>query len=154
MSRAGDGGSQEEQTVEPTDQPRQVRYINPTDLLHNRAFTQVVVVPAPSRTIYIGAQHAVDGSGEIIGPGDLAAQTEQTLKNLEVCLDAAGATIDDLVQWTIYVVQGQPLQPSFRIFQQWWGNREDPPANTVVFVAGFARPEFLVGIDAIATVAE
>jgi enamine deaminase RidA (YjgF/YER057c/UK114 family) len=97
-------------------------------------------------------QNAVDAAHNIIGKGDIAAQTEQVLKNIQTCLDAAGAKRDHIIQWNIYVLQGQPIEPAFAVGQRWWGNLPNPPLNTVIFVAGFSPPDFLVGIDAIAVV--
>ena len=129
-----------------------VQYINPEGLLKNPAFTQLAVVSGPAKTVYIGMQNAVDASRNIIGNGDIAAQTEQVLKNIQICLDAAGAKPEHIVQWNIYVAQGQPIQAAAAVGQRWWGNRPNPPLNTVVFVAGFSPPDFLVGIDVIAVV--
>ncbi len=129
-----------------------VEYINPTGLIRNNAFTQVVTVSGPAKTIYIGAQNAVDGSGTIVGKGDIAAQTQQVLKNIAICLEACGAGPDHLIQWSIYIAQGQPIQQAFGVFQQWWGNRPNPPANTVMFVSGFMPPDFLLAIEAIAVI--
>jgi len=129
-----------------------VQYINPESLLKNPAFTQLAVVSGPAKTVYIGMQNAVDASRNIIGKGDIAAQTEQVLKNIQICLDAAGAKPEHIVQWNIYVAQGQPIQAAAAVGQRWWGNRPNPPLNTVVFVAGFSPPDFLVGIDVIAVV--
>lgn len=129
-----------------------VRYINPANLPKNPAFTQVVAVTGPVKTVYIGMQNAVDASRNIIGKGDIAAQTEQVLKNLQACLDAAGAKREHIVHWNIYVAQGQPIQAAFEAGQRWWGNRPNPPANSVIFVPIFTPPDFLVGIDAVAVV--
>jgi enamine deaminase RidA (YjgF/YER057c/UK114 family) len=129
-----------------------VQYINPDSMIRNPAFTQVVAVTGPVKTVYVGAQTAVDASGAIVGKGDIAAQTEQTLKNVQTCLEAAGARLEHLIQWNIYIVQGQPIQPAFEVGQRWWGGRPNPPANSVMFVAGLTHPDFLVGIDAIAVV--
>ena len=49
---------------------------------------------------------------------------------------------------------GQPLRPAFEVSQQIWGRRPNPPAISVMFVAGLANPEFLVEMDAIAVVVE
>jgi enamine deaminase RidA (YjgF/YER057c/UK114 family) len=65
-----------------------VQYLNPESLPRNPAFTQVVVASGPVRTVYLGAQTAVDASGTLVGKGDVAAQTEQILKNIETCLQA------------------------------------------------------------------
>ncbi len=129
-----------------------VQYLNPDGLVKNPAFTQVVVASGPVKTVYIGMQNAVDGSRNIVGKGDIAAQTEQTLKNVQICLEAAGAKPEHIVLWTIYIAQGQSIQVGAAAGQRWWGNRPNPPANSVVIVAEFAPPDFLVGIEAIAVV--
>jgi enamine deaminase RidA (YjgF/YER057c/UK114 family) len=129
-----------------------VEYLNPEGLPRNPAFTQVVSVTGPVRTVYVGMQNAVDASGTIVGRGDVAAQTAQVLKNVQTCLEAAEARPEHLVQWTIYVVQGQPIMPAVAVFQRWWGDRPRPPANSVLFVQEMTPPEFLVGIDAVAVV--
>ncbi len=129
-----------------------VEYINPEGLPKNPAFTQVVVASGPVKTVYIGMQNAVDGARNIVGKGDIAAQTEQTLKNVQVCLEAAGAKPEHIVMWTIYIAQGQSIQVGAAAGQRWWGNRPNPPANSVVIVPEFAPPDFLVGIEAIAVV--
>lgn len=129
-----------------------VLYINPDGLHKNPAFTNVIVVTGQVKTIYIGGQDAVDVSGTIVGKGDIKKQTEQVLANMQTALKAAGAEIEHIVKWNLYVVQGQPLQPGFEAFQQFWGQRSDPPAITMAFVSGLANPDFLVEMDAIAVV--
>ena len=133
---------------------RVVQHLNPEGLNKNPAFTNVVVVSGAAKTIYIGGQDAVDASGAIVGKGDLRAQTEQIFKNLEIVLNAAGATVHDVIKWNIYVVQGQNLAPGFEVFQRVWGQHPNPPLITGVFVAGLAHPDFLVEIDAVAVIPE
>jgi enamine deaminase RidA (YjgF/YER057c/UK114 family) len=130
----------------------QVQYLNPSELHQNPAFTNVVTVSGPVRTIYVGGQNAVEPSGNIVGKGDFKAQSEQILKNLEAALAAGGAQWEHVVRMNIYVVQGQPLQEGFAAFQNIWGDRSNPPAVSVLFVAGLAHPDFLAEIDAIAVI--
>ena len=52
-----------------------VRYVDPEGLNKNPAFSNVVVVEGPVRTVYVGGQDSVDASGNIVGKGDIAAQT-------------------------------------------------------------------------------
>ncbi len=132
----------------------EVRYINPDTLNKNPAFTNVVTVTGHVKTIYVGGQDAVDASGAIIGKGDLKAQAEQILKNIESALVAGGAQLEHVIKWNLYVVQGQPLRAGFKAFQRAWGNRPNPPAISVMFVAGLAHPDFLAEMDAIAVVPE
>jgi enamine deaminase RidA (YjgF/YER057c/UK114 family) len=133
-------------------QDGQVLYINPDGLPRNPAFTNVIVVTGQVKTIYIGGQDAVDASGTIVGKGDIKKQTEQVLANLQTALQAGGAELEHVVKWNVYVVQGQPLQPGFEVFQQLWGRRPNPPAISMMFVSGLANPDFLVEMDAIAVV--
>lgn len=132
----------------------EVQYINPDGLHKNPAFTQVVTVTGPVKTVYIGGQDAVDASGAIVGKGDLRAQTEQILKNIQEALSATGAQPEHVIKWNIYVVQGQSVQEGYAAFQNVWGNLPNPPIITVVFVAGLGHPDFLAEIDAIAVVPE
>jgi len=128
----------------------QVQHLNPDGLSKNPVFTQVVTVTGPVKTIYIGGQDAVDASEAIIGKGDIKQQAQQVLKNLQTALRGSGAELEHIIKWNVYVVQGQPLRPAFEVFQQTWGRRSNPPAITMMFVAGLANPDFLVEMDAIA----
>jgi enamine deaminase RidA (YjgF/YER057c/UK114 family) len=65
---------------------------------------------------------------------------------------AAGGGLENVVRWSILLVAGQPLQAAFGGFQQVWGTRPDPPAISVVFVAGLANPQFLVEVSAVAVI--
>ena len=129
-----------------------VQYINPDSLHKHPAFTNVVVVSGPVKTVYVGGQNAVDVSGNIIGKGDFAAQTEQVFKNLEAALDAGGAKLEHVIKWSIFVVEGNSPQVAFEVFRRVWGARSNPPAITVAFVSGLANPDFLLELEAIAVV--
>jgi enamine deaminase RidA (YjgF/YER057c/UK114 family) len=129
-----------------------VQHLNPEGLHRNPAYTQAVAVSGQVATVYVGGQNAVDASGNIVGKGDLRAQAERALRNVEIALAAAGARLEHVVKWNIYVLQGQPVQAGFEAFLAVWGPRPNPPAISVLFVAGLGHPEYLVEIDAIAVV--
>ncbi|HHX45124.1 MAG TPA: RidA family protein [Chloroflexi bacterium] len=131
-----------------------VQYLSPDTLHQNPAYSNVVVVTGPAKTVYVGGQDAVDASGAIIGKGDLGVQTEQILRNIEAALAAAGARLEHVIKWNLFVVQGQSLREGFAAFQRVWGNRPNRPIITMAFVAGLAHPDFLVEMDAIAVVPE
>src|SRR5215216_2028419 len=109
----------------------QVQYRNPDMLNKNPAFTNVIVVTGSVKTLYVGGQNAVDAAGTIVGKGDFKVQTEQVLKNIQAALSAGGAQFEHVIKWNLYVVQGQPLQSGFEVFQQVWGRRPNPPAITM-----------------------
>jgi enamine deaminase RidA (YjgF/YER057c/UK114 family) len=130
-----------------------VQYMNPDGLPKNPAYTNVVVVSGSVKTIYIGAQGAFDAStGSIVGKGDIGAQTVQVLKNIQTALAGAGAKLEHIIKWTIYLTQGQPLQPAFEAGMRAWGDRPNPPLNTVMYVSELVPADFLVCIEAIAVV--
>lgn len=133
---------------------KQVEYINPDGLSKNPAFSQVVTTQGKGKTIYIGGQDAVIKLGAIIGKGDIGEQTEQVMKNPQTALSACGATFENLVKLTIYIVQGQDLYRGFQASQKFLGNLTNPPVISGFFVAALAHPDFLVEIDAVAFVAE
>jgi len=109
--------------------PAQIQYLNPAGLTKNPAFTHLVAVAGPVKTLYIGGQDALDAAGTIVGKGDLKLQTGQVFHNLQIALQAAGAGLEHIVKWNIYLVQGQPIQPAFEVFQRVWGRRPNPPAS-------------------------
>lgn len=132
----------------------EVQHLNPDGLIKNPAFTNVITVRGAAKTIYIGEMNANDENGNVVGKGDIKAQTQQVMKNVGIALKAAGADWEHLVKWTINIVQGQDLQAGFEAFQQAWGNRPNPPVVTMAFVAGLANPAYLLGIEAVAVVPE
>jgi len=129
-----------------------VKHLNSEGLHKNPAYSQVVVTTGDVKTVYVGGQNAVDTSGGVVGKGDIEAQAEQTFKNLETALAGEGAKLDHVIKWNIYVLQGQPPQPAFEVFQRVWGNRPNPPLITLLFVSGLAHPDYLMEIDAVAVV--
>ena len=133
--------------------PGRVELISPDKLVSSPAFSHVAVVSGAVRTIYIGGQDAVTSDGEIVGKGDLAAQTTQILTNIETALAAVGAGLEHIIKWNVLVVEGQPIQAGFEAFRQFWGTRSTPPPLiTAAFVAGLGHPDWLAEIDAIAVV--
>lgn len=128
--------------------------MSPEGLHRNPAFSQVVVASGRTRTIYVCGQNAVDAAGVIVGKGDIAAQAAQVAKNLQVALSAAGARVEHVAKWTVYVVSGQSVGPAMGAFQQVVGRLPNPPAISVVFVRALAHPDFLLEVEAVAVVPE
>ncbi len=127
-----------------------IEHISPDGLMKNPAFSQVVTTQGNGKTIYIGGQDAVNSRGQIIGKGDIAKQTEQVMQNLQTALATSGATFQNLVKLTIYMVEGQNLYKGFKVSRKFLGNMTNPPAISVLIVTGLANPDFLVEIEAMA----
>ena len=91
-----------------------IERIRPDGLVHSPAFSHVAVVPPGATTIYVGGQNSVDADGALVGGDDVAAQSIRALQNVKTALAAAGASIDDVVQWTVLFVDGVDIGSSVR----------------------------------------
>src|SRR5215212_6046733 len=111
LGRGRDAMADRSNAAEPT--AGSVRYVDPEGLHKNPAFTNVVVVEGPAKTVYVGGQDSVDASGNIVGKGDIAAQTEQVLANVRAALAAGGARPEHVIKWNLLVAEGQPLEAGF-----------------------------------------
>ncbi|GAB3907968.1 RidA family protein [Larkinella knui] len=126
-----------------------IQRVNPAGMMKSPAFSQAIITEGSGKTVYIGGQNAVNENNELIGKGDLASQTEQTMKNLQTALEACGATFENVVKLTIYLVQGQDVMTGFKASQHYL---TAAPTVSVLFVAGLGNPDYLVEIDAVAFV--
>lgn len=123
--------------------------LNPDSMHKNPAFTQVITVTTPATMIYVGGQNGVAADGKVVGD-TIAAQSAQAYQNVLTALDAAGATINDVVSMTLYIVQGQSLQEGFAAIQPLMGKDTKPSTISMMFVAGLANPAYLIEISAVA----
>jgi enamine deaminase RidA (YjgF/YER057c/UK114 family) len=126
-----------------------VDYLKPKGMHQNPAFTQALILPAGARLLLIGGQNSVDKDGMLVD-GDLGEQTAKALENLKLCLDAAGAGIDDIVKVTIYIAGDLDIMPGFEAWMKFAGQPTNPPIVTVLKVLALGRPGVLVEIEATA----
>jgi enamine deaminase RidA (YjgF/YER057c/UK114 family) len=125
-------------------------FINPPQLCPTFGWTHVAV-SSGQRTVYISGQVAVDENGQVVGAGDLRAQTEQAFRNVQLALEAAGATFADVVKTNLYVVGLKPEHvPIIREARAKYVSQETPPTSTLVGVSALVGPEWLIEIEAVA----
>jgi enamine deaminase RidA (YjgF/YER057c/UK114 family) len=116
--------------------------------LSSHALYSHVVAVRGGRTIYISGQLSRNEEGDIVGIGDMAAQIEQVGRNLERCLAAAGATLEQLVKTTTYVTDIDLFFKFSEIRRRFLGPAL--PTSTTVEVRRLSHPDFMVEIDAVA----
>ncbi len=128
------------------------KFLNPPGVAASPAYTHVVTVSG-GRTVFISGQVALDEHGNLVGKGDLRAQTKQAFENLKRGLAAAGARFEDIVKMTYYVVGYRPDQlPAIREGRAEYLSRTNPPASTLVGVEALFQEGVLIEVEAIAVV--
>jgi enamine deaminase RidA (YjgF/YER057c/UK114 family) len=128
-----------------------IQRIRPQGLVSSPAFSHVAIVPPGATTIYVGGQNAVDADGSLVGAGDAAVQSARALANAKTALAAAGATLGDVVQWTVLFVDGADLAAGYGAIASELAS-EEPALVTAARVAGLGVPGALVEISAVAAV--
>lgn len=128
-----------------------IKRIRPEGLVHSPAFSHVAIVPPGATTIYVGGQNSVDAAGSLVGANDVAAQSVRALANVKIALAAAGASLQDVVQWTVLFVDGVDLAAAYQAIGSELAS-DEPALVTGARVAGLGVPGALVEIGAVAAV--
>ena len=104
-------------------------------------------------TVYVRGQIGQNlDTSESVGVGDVEAQTEQAMANIDMLLKEAGARMEHLVKLTIYLVDPRYRETVYRTIGRWTTGVH--PISTGLVVSALARPEWLVEVDAIAVIPE
>ncbi|EOM75714.1 RidA family protein [Rhodococcus rhodnii] len=128
-----------------------ISYVQPTGLVSSPAFSHAAIVPAGATTIYVGGQNGVDETGAVVSP-EIAEQARRAVENVVIALGAAGATLDDVVQWTVLVAQGADIRAAYGAIAPRLARSGPPPLVTAAEVAGITVPGALIEVSAIAAV--
>ncbi|HET9248725.1 MAG TPA: RidA family protein [Actinomycetota bacterium] len=110
----------------------------------------VRVETADAVWIYVSGQIAVDVDGNLVGPGDLRAQTRQVFENLRAILEAHGATFANVVKIGTYVTTLEDLDGMREVRGAYLAS--ELPASTAVQVAALVVPDAMIEIDLVAVV--
>ncbi len=127
-----------------------LEFLNPDGIAKPTGYTHVVTATGGT-LIFISGQIGVDPQGNLAN--GLEAQTVQVFENLKTALAAVGATFDNLVKVTTYIVNYKPEdRATVREIRSRYFNQEHPPASTLIGVQALALPGLLIEIEAIAQV--
>ncbi len=127
----------------------EITRLQPAGLVVSPAFSHVAVVPPGATTIYLGGQNGVDDQGAIVSD-DVAEQAVRAIDNSEVALAAAGATLADVVQWTVLIAVDADLRAAYGAIAPRLATGGAPPLVTAALVAGLGVPGALIEVSAIA----
>jgi 2-iminobutanoate/2-iminopropanoate deaminase len=101
--------------------------------------------------VFCSGQIALDpATGQIVGNGDVAKETEQVMQNLEAVLKAAGATWSDVVKTTVFLADMNDFATVNGIYSRYF-DEATAPARACVQVAKLPK-NVLLEVDCIAVV--
>lgn len=109
-----------------------------------------VSVAATARLVFISGMTARNASGGVTGVGDITAQTHRVCQNLKAAVEAAGGTLDDIARVDVYVRNMEDFNAIHEVRRQYFTGQ--PPASTMVEVSKFVNKDYLIEINAIATI--
>ncbi len=109
-------------------------------------YSHGIAVPAGARLVFTSGQLGIAADDTI--PAGCAAQAELCFANIAAILAADGMTLADVVRINAYVTDRAHMADYMRVRDQQFPG--SPPASTLMIVAGFTRPEFVVEVEAIA----
>jgi 2-iminobutanoate/2-iminopropanoate deaminase len=126
--------------------------INPNSLAKSPAYSHIAEIKA-GRIVLIAGQVSMDSMGNVIGKGDLKAQTEQVYKNIEKALSAVGATFADVAKFGIYITDMSKVaefrEVRNRLFdEKYFKTQTNRPVSTAIGVTALFNPDWLIEIEA------
>jgi len=128
--------------------------LNPPSLARPSGFSHGILITG-GRLLFLAGQTASDASGQIVAPGDIVAQYEQVLQNLQTVVEAAGGTMQNIVKMTIFVSDRDDyhahLKPLGKVHRAYFGNYY--PATALFEISRFFQDEALIEIEGIAVIA-
>lgn len=128
--------------------------INPPLLPSPRGFSHGILVSGGGgpRLLFLAGQTASDAQGRVVAPGNLVAQYEQVLRNLQGVVEAAGGKMQDITQITIFVRDRDDylahLKPLGQVHRAFFGSYY--PATALFEISRFYQDEILIEIQGIA----
>jgi enamine deaminase RidA (YjgF/YER057c/UK114 family) len=123
--------------------------LQPDGLVVSPAFSHVAIVPAGATTVYVGGQNGVDTSGAVVSD-DVAEQSIRAVDNASIALQAAGASLADVLQWTVLIAEDADLGAAYGAIAPRLAGAGAPPLVTAARVAGLGVPGALIEVSAIA----
>ena len=114
------------------------------------AYTHVVTVSGTGKMIFVAGQLARDANGNLVGKGDMRAQIQQVGETIKTGLEAAGATLADIVKTNTFVTDYEEFSKHGDMRRRYFGPAT--PTSTTVQISRLADPDAMIEIEAVAVI--
>jgi len=123
---------------------------NPPNLKNVRAniYHHYIRVDNPATLIFLSGQLSRDADGDLVGPGDMAEQARQAIRNMQVVLEAAGGSLADIVSIVVYTTDIRQFKEIVAARMEFF--KSNLPTSTIVEVNHLADPGLLIEFQATA----
>jgi 2-iminobutanoate/2-iminopropanoate deaminase len=109
-----------------------------------------VVTAKPGRLVFLSGFTARNEEGDVVGPGDIRAQTRRVCELLQIAVRAAGGELSDIVRVDVYVLDITQFKAIHDVRREFFP--KDPPASTMVEVKRLVDERLLIEMNAIAVI--
>lgn len=124
--------------------------VNPWPWSLQVGFSQGQLVEGATRQLFLAGQTSVDGEGQIQHPGNMAAQIQLALENLQAVLAHAGMTLANIVRLNFYTTDVESFLENSEVLAGPFGEAGVVPAGTLLGVTRLAFPGLLIELEATA----
>jgi enamine deaminase RidA (YjgF/YER057c/UK114 family) len=126
-----------------------VRYSNPPGMSSPPAYSHVVEVNGPHRTVYLAGQTGADATGKVAQ--GFRAQAVQVFENIKTALASVGGSFEHVVRLNSYLTNIEANGAEFReVRASYFPNRSALPASTLLQVPRLANTAYLLEVEVIA----
>lgn len=126
-----------------------ITVINPSKV-HDTTSLSYSQATKMGNLVFVAGQIALDIDGNLVGEGDIVAQTEQVFANLKAVLEAAGSGLGKVGKVTVFTTKLEYRPVIHQIRTRVFKDTGILPASTLAVVTSLAKPEWLVEVEAIA----
>ncbi len=127
------------------------RIINPWTWQDQFGFVQANEVTDAERTLFTAGIVSVDQDGNLLHPGDMERQIDQTLDNMETLVRQAGFQLSDVVRFTYYTTDVEAFASAGHVLGTRLADAACRPATSLIGVAALFHPDCVVEIEAVAS---
>jgi 2-iminobutanoate/2-iminopropanoate deaminase len=123
---------------------------NPPGLKNVRTnvYHHYIRIDEPKSLIFLSGQLSRDANGNLVGPGDMAEQTRQAIRNMRTVLESAGGKLTDIVSIVVYTTDIRQFKEIVASRMEFF--KDQLPTSTIVEVNHLADPGLLIEFQAIA----
>jgi 2-iminobutanoate/2-iminopropanoate deaminase len=123
---------------------------DPANLKNVRAhvYHHFIKVDDPKSLVFLSGQLSRDEDGKLVGPGDMAEQTRQAIRNMAKVMEAAGGSLSDIVSIVVYTIDMREFQKITAARQEFFSKLL--PTSTIVEVNHLSEPGLLIEFQATA----